>query len=167
MYLSDVEALNDIHEPNEMWENLSKKEIRIKRTPRNYFEKMSNWTNEGKIWKFPIDNEQGMLPSIIFPRKFFHHILFFFCNIGRDDEAQCSFADHIFFENQLNWCPKRGVLRNFMDLVCTGLSKNPHLTVREKHEHIAWYKEYFEAKRNILERAITQNKQSSKAEVAR
>lgn len=27
--------------------------------PRNYFEKMMYWTIEGKIWKFPIDNEQG------------------------------------------------------------------------------------------------------------
>lgn len=29
--------------------------------PRNYFEKMIYWTIEGKVWQFPIDNEQGKL----------------------------------------------------------------------------------------------------------
>ncbi|KAF6029598.1 mRpS31 [Bugula neritina] len=28
--------------------------------PHNAFEEMIQWTEEGKLWKFPIDNEQGM-----------------------------------------------------------------------------------------------------------
>ena len=35
----------------------------------NAFEEMSQWTKQGKMWKFPIDNEQGevenKLPTII------------------------------------------------------------------------------------------------------
>lgn len=27
--------------------------------PRNAFEEMIQWTNNGILWKFPIDNEQG------------------------------------------------------------------------------------------------------------
>lgn len=27
--------------------------------PQNAFQELIQWTNEGKIWKFPIDNEQG------------------------------------------------------------------------------------------------------------
>lgn len=73
---------------------------------------------------------------------------------GRDEEALSSFADHIFFDEQLSWCPSRGPVRNFMDLVCVGLSKNPYLTVQQKHEHIEWYKNYFEEKKDVLERSI-------------
>ena len=28
--------------------------------PTNAFEEMIQWTNEGKLWRFPIDNEQGL-----------------------------------------------------------------------------------------------------------
>lgn len=51
-----------------------------------------------------------------------------------------------------------------MDLVCVGLSKNPYLTVQQKREHIEWYKNYFEEKKDILQRAIVEKK-SSKPEV--
>lgn len=27
----------------------------------NAFEEQIRWTKEGKLWKFPIDNEQGMI----------------------------------------------------------------------------------------------------------
>jgi len=27
--------------------------------PSNAFEEMMRWTEEGKLWNFPIDNEQG------------------------------------------------------------------------------------------------------------
>jgi len=29
--------------------------------PSNAFEEMIRWTEEGKLWTFPIDNEQGMI----------------------------------------------------------------------------------------------------------
>lgn len=44
-----------------IWNKLEKHELRLRMSmaPRNYFEKMAYWTEEGKIWHFPIDNEQG------------------------------------------------------------------------------------------------------------
>lgn len=43
------------------WKKLEQHDLRLRMSmaPRNYFEKMAYWTEEGKIWKFPIDNEQG------------------------------------------------------------------------------------------------------------
>ncbi len=32
-----------------------------------------------------------------------------------------------------------------MELVVTGLSKNPHYTAEEKREMVAWYKNYFDS----------------------
>lgn len=49
-----------------------------------------------------------------------------------------------------DWCPKHGPIRHFMHLVCVGLSKNPYMTVREKQEHIMWYRDYFGAKQDLL-----------------
>lgn len=45
------------------WDYMKNKdlEIAIAQPPTNYFQKMILWTNQGKIWKFPIDNEQGIL----------------------------------------------------------------------------------------------------------
>lgn len=81
-----------------------------------------------------------------------------------DDELNTSFVEHVFLEEHLDpWCPKKGAVRNFMELVCTGLSQNPYLSVEEKHEHIKWYRNYFEEKRDILTRVIDAN--SSKPDI--
>lgn len=37
-----------------------------------------------------------------------------------------------------------------MELVCVGLSKNPYLSVKEKREHIEWYRDYFNEKKKLL-----------------
>ena len=50
-----------------------------------------------------------------------------------------------------------------MELVCIGLSKNPYLSVQQKREHIEWYRNYFEEKRNILQRVIDANAQTTNA----
>lgn len=44
-----------------LWDYLKENELRIAVThpPTNHFQRMILWTNQGKIWKFPIDNEQG------------------------------------------------------------------------------------------------------------
>lgn len=82
---------------------------------------------------------------------------------GLDDEAKVSFTEHVFLEDHLEpWCPKKGPVRNFMDLVCVGLSKNPYYTVQQKVEHIEWYKNYFEEKKEVLERSIIQQSSSKK-----
>lgn len=49
-----------------------------------------------------------------------------------------------------DWCPRKGPIRHFMELVCVGLSKNPYMTVNEKKEHIAWFREYFASKQDLL-----------------
>lgn len=74
---------------------------------------------------------------------------------GLDEENQTPFMEHIFIEEHLeSWCPKKGAVRNFMELVCIGLSKNPYLSVQQKRDHIEWYRNYFEEKRDILKRVI-------------
>ncbi|NWI17193.1 RT31 protein, partial [Crypturellus soui] len=94
--------------------------------PRNGFEEMIQWTKEGILWEFPIDNEAGM-----------------------EDDAE--FHEHIFLEKHLEDFPKQGPIRHFMELVICGLSKNPYLTVKQKVEHIEWFQKYFEEKQEYLQ----------------
>ncbi|XP_062423050.1 small ribosomal subunit protein mS31 [Rhea pennata] len=94
--------------------------------PRNGFEEMIQWTKEGILWEFPIDNEAGM-----------------------EDDAE--FHEHIFLEKHLEDFPKQGPIRHFMELVICGLSKNPYLTVKQKIEHIEWFQKYFEEKKELLQ----------------
>lgn len=113
-----------------VWNMCEEKELKImvKRHPRNAFQEMIDWTNEGKLWQFPINNEQGM-----------------------KEEENVHFSKHVFLERQLSpWCPTKGPIRHFMELVCCGLSKNPYLTIQEKYDHIMWYKDYFKDKQDLL-----------------
>nr|SVE74135.1 EOG090X04UC [Daphnia barbata] len=112
------------------WEMLYQKELELAVThpPTNGFQQMIQWTKQGKVWHFPIDNEQGL-----------------------EEETQVGFHEHIFLEPHLKpWCPRRGPVRHFMELVVVGLSKNPYLTVAQKKEHINWFRDFFDAQRSIL-----------------
>lgn len=112
------------------WSLLNERELKLHAAhpPANYFEQMIQWTNQGKVWRFPIDNEQDM-----------------------QEEADVDFSEHIFLEQHLEgWCPNKGPIRHFMELVCVGLSKNPYVTAQEKKDHIFWFRDYFEAKKDIL-----------------
>ncbi|XP_033226369.1 28S ribosomal protein S31, mitochondrial isoform X3 [Belonocnema kinseyi] len=112
------------------WAELENKELKslLFHPPQNYFQEMIQWTEQGKVWCFPIDNEQGM-----------------------EEEQNVHFSEHVFLERHLKgWCPKKGPIRHFMELVCVGLSKNPYMTVEEKTDHIMWYKDYFGDKRDLL-----------------
>ncbi|KAL4716824.1 hypothetical protein ACJJTC_012635 [Scirpophaga incertulas] len=114
----------------DVWETLQERQLTLATTqpPTNYFEKMIQWTEQGKVWKFPINNEQGL-----------------------EQEQNVHFSEHVFLDAHLEgWCPTRGPVRHFMELVCTGLSKNAFYTIQEKKDHIMWYKEYFESKKSIL-----------------
>lgn len=59
----NVDALQTQDDSLKIWKKLEQHELRLKmsQAPRNYFEKMAYWTEEGKVWHFPIDNEQGKL----------------------------------------------------------------------------------------------------------
>lgn len=112
------------------WDKLDEKslEMAVTNPPKNIYEQMILWTEQGKLWNFPIDNEQGM-----------------------DDEKKIFFAEHVFLEPLIDeWCPKKGPIRHFMELVCVGLSKNPFLTIEEKHDHINWFRQYFFEKNQLL-----------------
>ncbi|XP_029029897.1 28S ribosomal protein S31, mitochondrial [Betta splendens] len=96
--------------------------------PRNRFEEMIQWTKEGKMWQYPINNEAGL-----------------------EEEASVPFHEHVFLEKHLEeGFPREGPVRHFMELVVTGLSKNPYLTVQQKKEHISWFRDYFHQKEDVL-----------------
>lgn len=133
--LNIFEKVNDTFDACQTWADLEKRELRLAVThpPRNYFEKMALWTEQGKIWKFPIDNEQGW-----------------------EEEHNTDFTEHIVLEMHLDdWCPTKGPVRHFMELVCVGLSKNNFLTAMEKKDHIMWYQGYFEEKKETLGELMT------------
>ena len=72
--------------------------------------------------------------------------------IGLEEEKKVYFTDHVFLEKHLEpWCPLKGPIRHFMELVCVGLSKNPYLTVEAKKEHVLWFREYFKDKLELLQ----------------
>lgn len=90
--------------------------------PRNAFEEQIEWTKQGKMWPYPIDNEWLIGP-----------------------EQNVHFTEHIFLEPELAKykLPKSRAVEHFMELVLVGLSKNPYMTAEKKREHIRWYAEYF------------------------
>ncbi|KDR20607.1 28S ribosomal protein S31, mitochondrial [Zootermopsis nevadensis] len=113
------------------WQRLEARELRLAVThpPSNIFEEMIRWTEQGKLWHLPVNNEQGQV-----------------------EESKVYFTEHVFLEHHLDpWCPQKGPVRHFMELVCVGLSKNPYITVQMKLEHITWFRDYFEKKRQILQ----------------
>ncbi|NWZ28018.1 RT31 protein, partial [Asarcornis scutulata] len=120
-------ALKTVSSPT-IWDLEFAKEIAAvtDQPPRNGFEEMIQWTKEGILWEFPIDNEAGM-----------------------DDDAE--FHEHIFLEKHLKDFPKEGPIRHFMELVICGLSKNPYLSVKQKIEHIEWFRNYFDEKEEFLQ----------------
>ncbi|KAF2363989.1 Mitochondrial 28S ribosomal protein S31 [Trinorchestia longiramus] len=115
------------------WEAQVARDLRIclARPPDSHFQELINWTEQGKIWQFPVNNELGM---------------------DAEEEAKVGFQDHIFLERHLSpWCPKKGPIAHFMELVCVGLSKNPYITAQRKKETIFWYRDYFESKMKLLQ----------------
>lgn len=61
IFVADKETLEDEGPVNETWRRLYERELHLAVThpPANYFQQMILWTEQGKLWKFPIDNEQG------------------------------------------------------------------------------------------------------------
>ena len=77
---------------------------------------------------------------------------------GMDDEAKISFEEHVFLDHLIEdeEVFPEGPIKHFMDLVCTGLSKNPYITVERKHKCIEWYRDYFTAKKAIIQAAAAE-----------
>ena len=59
---------------------------------------------------------------------------------GQVAEKGIGFAEHVLLDDLYKDFPKAGPIRNFIELVITGLSQNPYLTPEEKREHVAWFK---------------------------
>ncbi|KAL3248505.1 hypothetical protein MRX96_056452 [Rhipicephalus microplus] len=128
IFSRDIEENTDVPQLK-TWERLQQRELQLLVTPppKNAYEEMILWTEQGKLWKFPINNEAGL-----------------------DEEAQISFEEHVFLEEHITDFPERGPIRHFMELVLVGLSKNPHISAQRKREHIEWFRQYFRAKADIL-----------------
>ncbi|XP_017476460.1 PREDICTED: 28S ribosomal protein S31, mitochondrial [Rhagoletis zephyria] len=126
--------LNSDISRNLFWEKLLRDEIEqsVDFPPENPFEEMIKWTAEGRLWHYPINNEQGL-----------------------DAEAEVPFYDHVLLDNLLDGFPEKGPIRQFMELVIMGLSHNPYITVERKHELVKFYKDFFE-ERNMLNLEITE-----------
>jgi len=126
----------------QMWKSCAERELRILSTPspRNALEEMILWTKQGKLWQFPVDNEQGL------------------------DYSGDPFHKHVFLEHHLHpWCPPSGPIRHFMELVCAGLSKNPYMSSAKKVSTITWFKDYFERDENreiLVHAGFWQDKQA-------
>ncbi|XP_054853066.1 28S ribosomal protein S31, mitochondrial isoform X2 [Eublepharis macularius] len=129
-------SLETVTEPT-IWDVELAKEIAAvgQRPPRNGFEEMIEWTKEGKLWEFPIDNEAGF-------------------------EDDVEFHEHIFLDKHLADFPKEGPIRHFMELVTCGLSKNSYLSVKEKVEYIDWFRNYFKEKEELLKEIEAHEKEA-------
>lgn len=57
---TDPSMLKDVPECT-MWRTLNDRELKLSVThpPANHFQQLIQWTEQGKLWRFPIDNEQG------------------------------------------------------------------------------------------------------------
>ena len=139
---TDATQLKDSTDLLPTWSYLQEQALKLQvaHPPANYFDKIATWTEQGKVWRFPIDNEQDWL-----------------------DEKDVEFSEHIFLEQYLEgWCPNRGPVRHFMELVCVGLSKNPYITAKDKKDHIMWYREYFQSKKDILKELMDKDPKGTK-----
>ncbi|GBM67693.1 28S ribosomal protein S31, mitochondrial [Araneus ventricosus] len=112
-----------------VWQTLEEKNLKLltQFAPANGFEEMIMWTEQGKHWKFPIDNQTELA-----------------------GEENVGFHEHVFLEQHLHGFPAKGPVRHFMELVVVGLSKNPYVSVERKIENIDWFREYFKEKEDIL-----------------
>lgn len=98
--------------------------------PFNAFEEQLQLTRSGRLWPLPVDNELGY------------------------DEAQVHFSEHVMLERSLDRLgfPKAGPLRRYAELVCVSLSRNAHLTARQKQAHLAWLRFYLGDRLRVMQR---------------
>lgn len=75
-------------------------------------------------------------------------------------EIDGEFYEHIFLDKHLADFPKEGPIRHFMELVTCGLSKNPYLSVKQKVEHIQWFRDYFKEKEELLKEIEAHEKEA-------
>lgn len=59
---SQEQTTSDVQQEVSTWHHLEARELRLAVThpPSNIFEEMIQWTEQGKLWLFPINNDQGL-----------------------------------------------------------------------------------------------------------
>ena len=129
---------NKVTKESTIWSMHYNQEIKsaFETLPINGFDEMVMLTNEGKLWRFPIDNEQDI----------------------DETEAQIPFYEHIFLDSYLDKFPQIEPVQEFMILALNGLSQNSFLSLNEKKEIIDWYVKYFEEKKDLILTALENEK---------
>ncbi|KAE9554491.1 hypothetical protein FO519_002302 [Halicephalobus sp. NKZ332] len=104
------------------WEDDHARVTNLSMGPRNAIEEQIMWTEQGRMWPYPVNNEYLL-----------------------GEEENVSFMDHIFLDSYLkkHKLPQTGPVAHFMELVCVGLSKNPYMTAIKKREHLDSFAKYF------------------------
>ena len=108
-------------------------------------------------WMCITSSDSGVLQGIHFVYGFFVIVSLawpHFYLSGWEAEADVPFHEHIFLEHHLTGFPDIVPISHFMELVVTGLSKNPYMSVQQKIEHINWFREYFEEKKPVLDEYV-------------
>ncbi|KAK6012182.1 hypothetical protein OSTOST_22674 [Ostertagia ostertagi] len=100
--------------------------------PENSFEEQIEWTEQGKQWPYPIDNEY-----------MFHSMSTF---SWRGTSPGLGFQ-------------KIGPIAHFMELVCVGLSKNPYMTIEKKMDHLKWFANFFNEEKQKLIKKLHEEEQ--------
>lgn len=132
------------------WKRLRQEELKtlVTHPPTNAFEEMILWTEQGKLWKYPIDNEDGQYKIINGILCHDHD-----ASTGLDDEKKVPFYEHVFTDHWMEGLPERGPIRQFMETIAMAMTKNPYITTQRKRETFEWFKKYFELKHDILVRS--------------
>ena len=118
----------------QLWSELEQEELKLyeQKSPKNAFEEMINWTNDGKLWKYPINNEDGL---------------------AQQTERE-RFDDHVFFDDLIEQSPDKQPIREFMTDAALGLSKNPYMTAERKRSYLQYYNEYFNENKELVDTLV-------------
>lgn len=118
----------------QLWSELEQEELKLyeQKSPKNAFEEMINWTKEGKLWKYPINNEEGLDESVTKER----------------------FDEHVFFDDLIEQSPDKQPIREFMNDAALGLSKNPYMTAERKRSYLQYYNEYFNQNKDLVDTMV-------------
>ncbi|XP_071497755.1 small ribosomal subunit protein mS31-like [Diadema antillarum] len=137
---SELDRAVETASETSIWEVEQQKQLKALyySTVRNGFEEAMKLTEEGKLWKYPIDNEQGL-----------------------EEERKVGFHEHVFLDHLLQDFPQRAQVLDFMELVLIGLGKNPFLTVAQKHDHVVWFRDYFWKKEEVFDRLDAADKEKA------
>lgn len=100
---------------------------------QNGFDELIRLTDEGKLWRFPIDNQQDM---------------------DKHEDAQTPFHEHVFLDHHLERFPDIEPIQQFMTLAINGLSQNGFISLKEKVEIIDWYRNYFNERLELINEAL-------------